>query len=98
MSNPNDPLGVPPPPNTPIFGEDIPPIYANQFHVSVLGGMVRIVFGEVLVGSGQTFFPHSVSTMTIDRATELSALIMRVIQSAAATEAAKEHPPGSTRV
>jgi hypothetical protein len=93
MAKPDEPNPSPAP--FPFFGENILPIYANQFHVSVIGGVVRVVFGEVILGAGEKFFPHLVITMTVDRATELSALIPRVIQAAAAdaAEKAKNQPP-----
>jgi hypothetical protein len=94
MQNPDETV---PSSDGPVYGADLPPIFANQFHVSVLGGVIRIVFGEVIVGGGAAMYPHAVMTMTVDRATELSALIVRVIQSAAEV-AAKEQHPGSSSV
>ena len=80
------------PPKT-VFGEYITPAFANQFHVSALGGMVRIVFGEVILGAGNTFFPHNVIVIPEDRAAELAALIGRVLK---AVEDARKQPSGST--
>ncbi len=75
-----------PPSTGPVFGANIPPTFANQFHVSALGGTIRVVFGETILGSGDTFYPHSVTVMTTDRAAELAALINRIIKAVADAE------------
>lgn len=82
MPNPDETAPAP----IPVYGGHLPPIYSNQFHVSILGGVVRIVFGELIVGGGSTLYPHVVISMTADRAMELSALIPRVINSASVPE------------
>jgi hypothetical protein len=94
MQNPNEGSPLP---KQELFGENLPALFSNQFHVSVVGGMTRIVFGELIFGGGDHMFPRSVVVIPTDRAAELSSLIMRVIQIAA-ENAAKQQPTGPRSV
>ena len=56
----------------------IPAQWANRFSIRVQGGLVRVVFGDALVGAHASFHTHIAMTADYAKALALFALIIFV--------------------